>query len=113
RHPVVAQQLLATLPLPPDTVAAVRHHHERWDGGGYPDGLADEAIPLEARIITCCDSWSAMRTNRPYRAAMSFEAAAAYMLLHSGTQFDPAVVEVMLPVLAQSEFFLNDTATTE
>ena len=81
----------------------VRAHHERWDGGGYPDGLAGEAIPLEARIITCCDSWSAMRTDRPYREAMSYEAAAAEMLLHAGRQFDPTVVEVMLPVLAESE----------
>ena len=81
----------------------VRAHHERWDGGGYPDGLAGEAIPLEARIITCCDSWSAMRTDRPYRDAMSYQAAAAEMVLHSGKQFDPAVVEIMLPVLAESE----------
>jgi HD-GYP domain-containing protein (c-di-GMP phosphodiesterase class II) len=81
----------------------VRAHHERWDGGGYPDGLAGEAIPLEARIITCCDSWSAMRTDRPYRGAMSYEAAAAEMLLNSGSQFDPAVVEVLLPVVGGTE----------
>jgi putative nucleotidyltransferase with HDIG domain len=81
----------------------VRSHHERWDGGGYPDGLAGETIPLEARIITCCDSWSAMRTNRPYRDAMSFEAAAEQMIVNAGSQFDPGVVEVMLPLLAVSE----------
>ena len=53
----------------------VRSHHERWDGGGYPDGLVGEQIPLEARIITCCDTWNAMRTDRPYRKALSHDVA--------------------------------------
>ncbi len=81
----------------------VRAHHERWDGGGYPDGLAGENIPLEARIITCCDSWSAMRTDRPYRDAMSFKAAAEQMIINAGSQFDPELVDVMLPLLAATE----------
>jgi HD-GYP domain-containing protein (c-di-GMP phosphodiesterase class II) len=87
--------------------AIVRAHHERWDGGGYPDGLAGEAIPLEARIITCCDSWSAMRTDRPYRRAMSFEAAAEQMITNAGSQFDPSLVEVMLPVVEAAEAALG------
>ncbi len=74
----------------------VRSHHERWDGGGYPDGLVGEAIPLEARIITCCDSWSAMRTNRSYRAALPFETALAEMRDNAGSQFDPAVVAALV-----------------
>ena len=103
-HPAEGQRMLERVGgFMTEVGEIVRAHHERWDGGGYPDGLAGEAIPLEARIITCCDSWSAMRTDRPYREAMSYEAAAAEMLLHSGRQFDPAVVEVMLPVLAESE----------
>src|SRR5207302_111038 len=53
----------------------VRSHHERWDGGGYPDGLAGEAIPLESRVVACCDAWNAMRTTRPYRPALTHEAA--------------------------------------
>jgi HD-GYP domain-containing protein (c-di-GMP phosphodiesterase class II) len=81
----------------------VRHHHERWDGGGYPDGLAGEDVPLESRIIVCCDSWSAMRTDRAYRAAMSYEAAIAEMVAGSGAQFDPAVLAAMLPLLAATE----------
>ncbi|MGH2888683.1 MAG: HD-GYP domain-containing protein [Solirubrobacteraceae bacterium] len=78
----------------------VRHHHERWDGGGYPDGLAGVEIPLESRIITCCDSWSAMRTDRAYRAAMSHEAALAQIVENSGSQFDPGVVRALLDVVA-------------
>ena len=81
----------------------VRHHHERWDGGGYPDGLVGEHSPLESRIIVCCDSWSAMRTDRAYRRAMSYDDALEQMVQNSGTQFDPAVVKAMLRVVAASE----------
>ena len=103
-HPAEGQRMLDRVGgFMLEVGAIVRAHHERWDGGGYPDGLAGEAIPLEARIITCCDSWSAMRTDRPYRSAMSFEAAAEQMIVNTGSQFDPAVVEVMLPVVAAAE----------
>jgi putative nucleotidyltransferase with HDIG domain len=78
----------------------VRSHHERWDGGGYPDGLAGNAITLEARIITCCDSWNAMRTDRPYRGALTYEAAKAELLGNSGSQFDPDVVRATIRVVA-------------
>ena len=76
--------------------AIVRGSHERWDGGGYPDGLAGEAIPLEARIITACDAYNAMTTTRPYRKAMDPGSAAAELQRCSGTQFDPVVVEALL-----------------
>jgi putative nucleotidyltransferase with HDIG domain len=78
----------------------VRSHHERWDGGGYPDGLAGEQIPLEARIISCCDTWNAMRTDRPYRKALAYEVAAAELRSASGTQLDPKLVEALLEVVA-------------
>jgi putative nucleotidyltransferase with HDIG domain len=103
-HPAEGQRMLERVGgFMTEVGEIVRAHHERWDGGGYPDGLAGQAIPLEARIITCCDSWSAMRTDRPYRGAMSYEAAAAEMLLHSGAQFDPVVVAAMLPVVADTD----------
>ena len=78
----------------------VRSHHERWDGGGYPDGLAGETILLESRIITCCDSWNAMQTDRSYRAALPFNDAVAEMRRNAGSQFDPHVVEVLLSLVA-------------
>jgi putative nucleotidyltransferase with HDIG domain len=77
----------------------VRSHHERWGGDGYPDGLAAEAIPLEARIIAVCDSWNAMRTTRSYRTAMGFAEAEAELRHHSGTQFDPVCVRALLAVV--------------
>jgi putative nucleotidyltransferase with HDIG domain len=81
----------------------VRAHHERWDGGGYPDGLAGRQIPLEARIISCCDTWNAMRTDRPYRKALSYEVAAAELRSVCGTQLDPEIVHVLLAIVAAGD----------
>jgi HD-GYP domain-containing protein (c-di-GMP phosphodiesterase class II) len=80
----------------------VRSHHERWDGCGYPDGLVGEQIPLEARIIAACDSWSAMRTDRAYRKALSYEVARAEIVANSGRQFDPRVAEAFLRIIERS-----------
>jgi len=91
-----------------DVGMIVRSHHERWDGGGYPDGLAGDDIPLEARIITCCDSWNAMRTNRSYRKALAVETAVVELRANSGTQFDPAVVSALLRVVDVVEPPLRD-----
>jgi HD-GYP domain-containing protein (c-di-GMP phosphodiesterase class II) len=85
-----------------DVGRIVRSHHERWDGGGYPDGLAAEAIPLGARIVAVCDAYDAMTTTRPYRAATSPQAAMAELRRCSGTQFDPRVVDAFERVLARS-----------
>jgi HD-GYP domain-containing protein (c-di-GMP phosphodiesterase class II) len=79
--------------------AIVRGSHERWDGGGYPDGLQATDIPLEARIIAACDAYNAMTTTRPYRTAMNPPAAAAELQRCSGSQFDPTVVEALLAVV--------------
>ena len=78
----------------------VRSCHERWDGAGYPDGLAGEAIPLEARIVCACDAWSAMTTDRSYRKARSHDEAGAELRESAGTHFDPRVVDALLDVLA-------------
>jgi putative nucleotidyltransferase with HDIG domain len=86
-----------------DVGLIVRAHHERWDGGGYPDGLAAEQIPLEARIIACCDTWNAMRTDRPYRKALTHEVAAAELTSVSGTQLDPAIVDALLPIVVAAD----------
>ncbi len=80
----------------------VRCHHERWDGGGYPDGLRAEDIPLEARIISCCDAFNAMTTDRSYRKAMPTATAVRELIEHAGTQFDPAVVEALRRVIARA-----------
>lgn len=82
-----------------DVGRIVRSHHERWDGGGYPDGLAGEAIPVEARIIAACDSWNAMTTDRSYRKALPFAIARQELVACGGSQFDPAVVEAMLALV--------------
>ena len=74
----------------------VRSHHERWDGGGYPDGLVGEQVPLEARIIACCDTWNAMRTDRPYRNALAVDVSVAELLSNAGKQFDPRVVDTFI-----------------
>jgi putative nucleotidyltransferase with HDIG domain len=78
----------------------VRSHHEQWDGSGYPDGLAGEAIPVEARIIACCDAWNAMRTDRSYRKALSHEVAMAELVNNVGSQFDPAIAAALIPIVA-------------
>jgi putative nucleotidyltransferase with HDIG domain len=81
---------------------SVRSHHERWDGGGYPDGLSGNAIPFAARIVSCCDAYNAMTTNRPYRKALPVEVAVGELEANSGTQFDPLVVRAVLTVVSES-----------
>ncbi len=78
----------------------VRSSHERWDGAGYPDGLAGEDIPIAARIVSACDAWSAMTTDRAYRSRLSDEEATLELRVCSGTQFDPRVVDALLDVLS-------------
>jgi putative nucleotidyltransferase with HDIG domain len=79
----------------------VRSHHERFDGTGYPDGLAGDEIPLVARIVSCCDAYSAMTTDRPYRAALPQATALAELEAQAGTQFDPAVVAALVRVVTR------------
>ena len=95
-HPVVGERILAPIEALANVVPIVRSSHERWDGGGYPDGLSGEEIPLGARIVAVCDAFRAMVEPRPYRPALDLEAARAELDRCSGTQFDPSVVTALL-----------------
>jgi HD-GYP domain-containing protein (c-di-GMP phosphodiesterase class II) len=81
----------------------VRASHERWDGNGYPDRLAGEEIPLAARVISACDAFNAMTSDRPYRAAMDDADAIAELRRGSGNQFDPDVIDVLVSLLGVEE----------
>ena len=99
-HTILGEQMLEKIGgLLGDVGHVVRSCHERWDGTGYPDGLAGEEIPLSARIVCACDAWSAMTTDRTYRKALSDEVAAAELRACSGTHFDPQVVDALVAVL--------------
>ncbi|UTI64022.1 GAF domain-containing protein [Paraconexibacter antarcticus] len=99
RHTIVGEQILAPVEFLSGVLPIVRHEHERWDGGGYPDGLAGREIPLSARVVFVCDAYHAMTSDRPYRQAMAPDAARAELAAGAGTQFDPAVVAAFLAVL--------------
>jgi putative nucleotidyltransferase with HDIG domain len=102
RHPIDGQEMLERVGgVLAEVGIIVRHHHERWDGGGYPDRIAGDAIPLAARIISACDAYSAMTTNRSYRAAMPVADAIAELDRCAGAQFDPAVVEALVRTVAK------------
>ena len=96
RHTETGHALLRDIPFLARVAEIVRACHERWDGAGYPDGLAGERIPLEARIIFVCDTWHAMRSDRPYRAALDAETARGRLRAAAGTQLDPRVVDAFL-----------------
>jgi len=96
RHPVVARELLSRIPFLHPVMAIPYHHHERWDGTGYPEGLAGEQIPLAARIFTIVDQWEALTSDRPYRSAWPRRRVIAYMKENAGRIFDPRILDVFL-----------------
>jgi len=98
-HPVIGAALVLRVSALRDAAPAVRHHHERYEGGGYPDGLAGTAIPIEARIVAAADAWAAMTATRPYSAARPPVEAAAELRRSAGSHLDPAVVDALLEVL--------------
>jgi putative nucleotidyltransferase with HDIG domain len=93
QHPVVGAEILRDVDFIGEGKLVVRHHHERWDGAGYPDGLAGEEIPLAARVFAVADTLDALTTDRPYRPASDWTQARAEIRRFAGTQFDPNVVE--------------------
>jgi HD-GYP domain-containing protein (c-di-GMP phosphodiesterase class II) len=95
-HPELGERILAPIERLGDVRPIVRHCHERWDGAGYPDGLAGDEIPLEARIVFVCDAFHAMVSDRPYRPRLSAEEACARLLDAAGTQFDARVVDAFI-----------------
>ncbi|TMC77591.1 MAG: HD-GYP domain-containing protein [Chloroflexi bacterium] len=110
RHPEHGARIISRIPFLEDVSRIVRHHHERWDGKGYPDGLAGDAIPLGARIFAVGDSFDAMTSDRPYRRAMSVEDARLEVLRCRGTQFDPHVVDAFMHISAERLVSIADDA---
>lgn len=100
RHTLIGVSILEPVKFPWPVIDVVRYHHERWDGKGYPDGLANVAIPLCARIMAVADVYDALTSDRPYRMAWTQEQALAYVREGSGTAFDPAAVSALEKVLA-------------
>jgi diguanylate cyclase (GGDEF)-like protein len=95
QHTVIGERMLRHIPFFESVHPLVRSAHERWDGGGYPDGLEGDDIPMGARIICACDAFHAMTSDRPYRAGTSHEEALRELRRHAGTQFDAAVVDAL------------------
>jgi HD-GYP domain-containing protein (c-di-GMP phosphodiesterase class II) len=99
-HAAWGAETLSGVPGLEVVATIVRFHHERWDGGGYPDGLRGSCIPLASRIIAVCDAFGAMTCDRPYRDGMPSATAVAELRAGSGTQFDPAVVDAFCEAVA-------------
>ena len=98
-HPAIGERVLRAIPGMGGVARIVRHEHERFDGGGYPDGLAGDKIPIGSRIILVCDAYHAMTSDRPYRAAMPHAEAIRELAKSAGTQFDPEVTEMLIGYL--------------
>jgi len=103
RHPSLGSEILSNVRAIADVTPAVLHHHEHFDGSGYPHGLAGDAIPLASRILLVTDAFDAMTTNRPYRKAMPLRTAIDELERYSGTQFDPEIVSAFLRVVARQQ----------
>jgi len=109
-HPVVGAAVVGRVAALRQAAPGVRHHHERYAGGGYPDNLVGRAIPIEARIIAAADAYAAMTATRPYSSAKTAAEAAAELRRCAGTHFDPAVVESLLAVLGLAAEGLENAA---
>jgi HD-GYP domain-containing protein (c-di-GMP phosphodiesterase class II) len=108
-HTIIGERIIAAAPALAQVSKLVRSSHERWDGGGYPDGLAGEDIPLGSRIIAVCDSFDAIVSERPYSAARNFYEAVDELRRCAGTQFDPAVVGAFVSSMMMPCVLVDDT----
>jgi len=104
-HPIKSAELASKVTELRDVVPLIRHHHENWDGTGYPDGLKGEGIQLGSRIIMFADTIDAMTTDRPYRAALDAPAVRKELLRFRGTQFDPGICDALLRSSDYSKLF--------
>ncbi len=100
-HSAIGATMIETVPFLAAIVPAVRHHHERWDGKGYPDGLSAEQTPVLARVLAVADAFDAMTSERPYRPSMSVAAAKAELMSCRGTQFDPHLTDVFIELIEE------------
>ena len=111
-HPMLGYRMLKDIEFLSDALSIVHYHHERWNGTGYPHGLAREKIPLEARIFAVADAFDAITSERPYSKARTYEEAAATILQESGEMFDPDVVVAFLRVPKEEWLRVSDAAVT-
>jgi putative nucleotidyltransferase with HDIG domain len=101
KHPEIAIQMLSHIPFLKDCLDIPYSHHEKWDGSGYPRGIAGEEIPMPARIFALVDVWDALRSNRPYRNAWTHEKALDYIASNAGTHFDPCLVDMFIEMIGE------------
>ncbi len=111
-HPIKSEELVRTVSQLKDVVAPIRHHHENWDGTGYPDGIAGEGIPVASRIIMFADTIDAMTTDRPYRGALSEAQVRAEFIKLRGRQFDPMICDKLLSSPIYARLFDQDVPLT-
>jgi HD-GYP domain-containing protein (c-di-GMP phosphodiesterase class II) len=95
-HPIIGERIVAPLESGSDLLPMIRHHHEHYDGSGYPDRLAGESIPLLARIVSVCDAYDALTNDRPYRRRQTQEQAVSILRSGAGRQWDPRVVSLLM-----------------
>lgn len=108
KHPVFAANILESIPQMKEIIPVIKHHHERYDGQGYPDGLKDNDIPYFARIISIADTFDAMSSNRPYRDALPLDVCLQEIKNCSGTQFDPEISDIAIKVLKKIHTSVTD-----
>jgi putative nucleotidyltransferase with HDIG domain len=101
QHAVIGADFLSAVPFPGPLALIVRHHHENWDGSGYPDGLCGDAIPLGARVLAIVDCYDALTSDRPYRRSLSHDRAMAMILERRGTIYEPDIADAFLRIVEE------------